>query len=73
MTTAKGIVAACLLAAAVMSCARPRTADLVLVNGRVYTLSWPDPDAEGRPAATRRWLERIVKDGPPAGGAAKKR
>jgi hypothetical protein len=52
MTTAKGIVAACLLAAAVMSCARPRTADLVLVNGRVYTLSWPDPDAEGRPAAS---------------------
>lgn len=27
-----------------------RTADLVLRNGRVYSLSWPDPDAEGRPA-----------------------
>jgi predicted amidohydrolase YtcJ len=26
-------------------------ADLLLVNGRVYTLSWPDPDVEGRPAS----------------------
>lgn len=25
-------------------------ADLLLTNGRVYTLSWADPDAEGRPA-----------------------
>lgn len=27
----------------------PRGADLILVGARVYTLSWPDPDAEGRP------------------------
>lgn len=26
-------------------------ADLVLVNGRVYSLGWGDPDLEGRPAA----------------------
>jgi len=25
-------------------------ADLLLVGGRVYTLSWPDPDGDGRPA-----------------------
>jgi len=28
----------------------PEPADLLLVNARVYTLSWPQPDAEGRPA-----------------------
>src|SRR5262245_58208465 len=26
-------------------------ADLVLTNARVYTLSWGEPDADGRPAA----------------------
>jgi predicted amidohydrolase YtcJ len=26
-------------------------ADLLLVNGHVYTLTWDDPDGEGRPAA----------------------
>jgi predicted amidohydrolase YtcJ len=26
-------------------------ADLLLVNGRVYTFTWPEPDREGRPAA----------------------
>ena len=25
-------------------------ADLLLTNGRIYTLSWPDPDREGQPA-----------------------
>jgi predicted amidohydrolase YtcJ len=38
-----------------LACARsePRLqADLILVGAGVYTLSWPDPDGEGRPAAT---------------------
>ncbi len=30
---------------------RPAPADLILTNGRVYTLRWSEPDAEGRPAA----------------------
>lgn len=30
---------------------RPDPADLVLVNARVYSLAWGEPDAEGRPAA----------------------
>ncbi len=27
----------------------PESADLILLNGRVYTMSWPDPDGEGAP------------------------
>jgi hypothetical protein len=27
-------------------------ADLLLVNGRVYTFTWPEPDREGRPASS---------------------
>ncbi|MGE5834745.1 MAG: hypothetical protein ACM4AI_09720, partial [Acidobacteriota bacterium] len=27
-------------------------ADLLLVNGRVYTFSWPEPDREGTPSIT---------------------
>ncbi len=43
----------CILAAALLStlgCQRTETADLLLVNARVYTLNWDDPDGEGRPA-----------------------
>ena len=32
-------------------CAARPSAELLLVGGRVYTLSWPDPDGEGRPNA----------------------
>ncbi len=32
--------------------AKPEPATLILTNGRVYTLSWAEPDAEGRPAAS---------------------
>ncbi|MEL7372305.1 MAG: hypothetical protein AAFN74_25495, partial [Myxococcota bacterium] len=28
----------------------PTPADLVIVNGRVYTLTWPDPDLNGKPS-----------------------
>jgi hypothetical protein len=41
------------MAAAVAAAACGRTeppADLLLTNARVYTMSWPDPDGEGRPA-----------------------
>jgi hypothetical protein len=31
--------------------AQSPSADLLLVNGRVYTLAWDEPDREGRPAA----------------------
>ncbi len=27
----------------------PESADLILLNGRVYTMSWPDPNADGAP------------------------
>lgn len=30
----------------------PEPATLILTNGRVYTLNWAEPDAEGRPAAS---------------------
>lgn len=29
-----------------------RDADIILHNGRVYSLAWPDPSVEGQPAAT---------------------
>jgi predicted amidohydrolase YtcJ len=51
MNVAKIVIALSLLATGVLSHAAQTTADLVLTNGRVYTLSWPDPDPEGRPAA----------------------
>ncbi|TNF80537.1 MAG: amidohydrolase [Gammaproteobacteria bacterium] len=28
----------------------PQAADLILTNARIYTFSWPDPDAEGKPS-----------------------
>lgn len=42
-----------MLALAVAGCVRytpPATADVILVGGRVYTMSWPEPDGEGSPA-----------------------
>jgi predicted amidohydrolase YtcJ len=39
------------LLAAACGGAGSQPADLLLVNGRVYTLSWPDPDVEGRPSS----------------------
>jgi hypothetical protein len=39
------------LAIALHGCAARPAAELLLVGGRVYTLSWPDPDGEGRPNA----------------------
>ena len=39
------------LAIGLQGCAPRPAADLLLVGGRVYTLSWPDPDGEGRPNA----------------------
>jgi predicted amidohydrolase YtcJ len=50
MNTPRAVIAASLFAAA-LSCGGSAAADLLLVNGRVYTLNWPDPDVEGRPAA----------------------
>jgi len=38
-----------LMAVALVACGRP--ADLVLTNAEIYTMSWPDPDSEGTPAA----------------------
>jgi hypothetical protein len=29
----------------------PRQADILLLNGRVYTLAWDDPAPDGKPAA----------------------
>jgi predicted amidohydrolase YtcJ len=45
------IVVACLGAAAARLSAQTRAADLLLVNGRVYTLGWDDPSPDGKPAA----------------------
>ena len=40
------------LAACLVSCAEPPPpiADLILVNGRIYTLTWAEPDGFGNPA-----------------------
>jgi hypothetical protein len=55
-------------------------ADLVLVNGRVYTLAWDEPATDGTPAASPGWHpdaeavairgSSIVYVGPTAGAAA---
>jgi predicted amidohydrolase YtcJ len=40
------------IAVAIVACSAvpPAPADLILVGGKVYTLAWPDPDVEGKPA-----------------------
>jgi hypothetical protein len=38
------------VACGLMACSRTPPADVLLVGANVYTLSWPDPDREGRPA-----------------------
>jgi predicted amidohydrolase YtcJ len=40
-----------LAAILVTACGRPAAADLLLVNGRVYTLTWDEPALDGTPAA----------------------
>ncbi len=42
---------ACPLATAAPAAAQPAPADLLLVNGRVYTLAWGEPSLDGAPAA----------------------
>src|SRR5579859_1890075 len=42
------VVGAVLLSA--LGASAPNAADLILTNGRVYTLSWPDPAPDGAPA-----------------------
>jgi predicted amidohydrolase YtcJ len=39
------------LATAAQRNAAPPTADLLVINGRGYTLAWDEPDRDGRPAA----------------------
>jgi predicted amidohydrolase YtcJ len=47
------VLARCALAGALLTSAcntrDPESADLILHNGRVYTMSWPDPDPDGTP------------------------
>lgn len=47
----KPLAAALAIAGVALSCNTrdPESADLILLNGRVYTMSWPDPDGEGAP------------------------
>jgi hypothetical protein len=42
---------ACLWATAAATAGQPAPADLLLVNGRVYTFAWDDPSLDGTPAA----------------------
>jgi predicted amidohydrolase YtcJ len=49
LSTRRGALIVALLAATAASGATP-PADLLLVNGRVYTLSWGDPASDGTPA-----------------------
>jgi predicted amidohydrolase YtcJ len=41
---------AALVALTVVGCGGHEPADLLLVGGRVYTFTWPEPDGTGRPA-----------------------
>src|SRR5439155_7058827 len=49
--TLAGAAATCAVAAVLPQTAPRLPADLLLVNGHVYTLAWDEPDREGRPAA----------------------
>ena len=49
--TSSTIVLVLVVLAARQPSVPPVPADLLLVNGRVYTLAWDEPDREGRPAA----------------------
>lgn len=49
--TRPSLVLGCLVPA-LAACEPPRPADLLLVNGRVYTLAWGDPAPDGTPSAT---------------------
>ncbi len=49
---ARGLAGALVLSLASMAHAAPEAADLLLVNGRVYTLAWAEPSLEGTPAAS---------------------
>ena len=44
---------ACVVAAglAAVGCGSAEHADILLVGGRVYTFTWPEPDRDGRPAS----------------------
>jgi len=44
------VVVGALSLAVSASCRRTESADLLLINARVYTMAWGEPDAEGRPA-----------------------
>ena len=46
-----GRLALALLSLAGAACTKQEPADLLIVNARVYTLNWAEPDREGRPAA----------------------
>ena len=54
MALVKLLLVAALAALGVAGCTGDALppADLILVGGRIYTLSWPDPDGEGRPATS---------------------
>lgn len=53
------LLIAALVAGASVACAPPAegldAADLVLHNGRVYTLAWPEPSPDGRPHTAAPW------------------
>jgi hypothetical protein len=44
------VSAAVCISLAPLACSRRAPADLLLTGGRVYTLSWSEPDLDGRPA-----------------------
>ncbi|MEO7967006.1 MAG: amidohydrolase family protein, partial [Gemmatimonadaceae bacterium] len=45
-----------LLVVAALACARPSPrADLILHGAKLYTLAWPEPALDGRPAAAAPW------------------
>lgn len=48
-----GIIAATAIALLLTACNTrdPESADIILLNGKVYTLSWPDPNPDGAPHA----------------------
>lgn len=45
-----GLCVLCVLSVLSAGCGKPADADVVLVNGKVYTFAWSEPDLDGAPA-----------------------
>lgn len=44
-----------------LSCQSPQKADLILINGKVFTYTWDDPAGDGSPAANAPYVDGVLQ------------